>query len=216
MDYQVQRRFLLALWGIESDFGRFTGGFSVVNSLSTLAYDGRRGAYFRSELIDALKILNSGEINNSQMVGSWAGAMGQCQFMPSSYHRFAQDYNNDGKRDIWNSLPDTFASMANYLRNSGWKYDQTWGREVILPKTFDVALTGLEHTKSIPEWQQMGVRRVDGADLPGRELLAAIILPDGAGTRAYMVYDNFRNIMKWNRSTYFALAVGILSDHLLL
>ena len=214
-DYLVQRRFIIALWGIESDFGRFTGGYSVVNSLSTLAYDGRRSAFFRSELIDALRILSIGEVTNSQMTGSWAGAMGQCQFMPSSFHRFAVDYDKNDKRDVWNSLPDVFASIANYLHRSGWKFDQTWGREVKLPKNFDLTFIGLEHVNTIQRWQDMGVRRADGTDLPGRQLSAAIILPDGAGSTAYMVYDNFRNIMKWNRSTYFALAIGILSDQLL-
>ena len=214
-DYLVQRRFIIALWGIESDFGRFTGGYSVINSLSTLAYDGRRSEFFRSELIDALKILSIGEVSNSQMMGSWAGAMGQCQFMPSSFHRFAVDYDKNGKRDIWDSLPDVFASIANYLHRSGWKFDQTWGREVTLPDNFDLTFIGLEHVNTIQGWQDMGVRRADGADLPGRQLSAAIILPDGPGSTAYMVYDNFRNIMKWNRSTYFALAIGILSDQLL-
>ena len=214
-DYLVQRRFIIALWGIESDFGRFTGGYSVINSLSTLAYDGRRSEFFRSELIDALKILSIGEVSNSQMKGSWAGAMGQCQFMPSSFHRFAVDYDKNGKRDIWDSLPDVFASIANYLHRSGWKFDQTWGREVTLPANFDLTFIGLEHVNTIQGWQDMGVRRADGADLPGRQLSAAIILPDGPGSTAYMVYDNFRNIMKWNRSTYFAVAIGILSDQLL-
>ena len=214
-DYLVQRRFIIALWGIESDFGRFTGGYSVVNSLSTLAYDGRRSEFFRSELIDALRILGVGEVSNSQMMGSWAGAMGQCQFMPSSFHRFAVDYDKNGKRDIWDSLPDVFASIANYLHRSGWKFDQTWGREVTLPQNFDLTLVGLEYVNTIQGWQDMGVRRADGANLPGRQLSAAIILPDGTGSTAYMVYDNFRNIMKWNRSTYFAVAIGILSDQLL-
>ena len=214
-DYLVQRRFIIALWGIESDFGRFTGGYSVINSLSTLAYDGRRSEFFRSELIDALKILSIGEVSNSQMMGSWAGAMGQCQFMPSSFHRFAVDYDKNGKRDIWDSLPDVFASIANYLHRSGWKFDQTWGREVTLPANFDLTFIGLEHVNTIQGWQDMGVRRADGADLPGRQLSAAIILPDGPGSTAYMVYDNFRNIMKWNRSTYFDVAIGILSDQLL-
>ena len=213
-DYLVQLRFIIALWGVESDFGRFTGGFSVINSLATLAYDGRRSSFFRSELIEALKILNLGEITNEQMFGSWAGAMGQCQFMPSSFHRFAADYDNDGKRDIWNSRPDVFASIANYLHQSGWRFDQTWGREVWLPQGFDTSVTGLEQVRSIGDWQKMGIRRSDGSALPSRQLTAAIILPDGDGSKAYMVYDNFKNIMKWNRSVYFALAVGIFSDEL--
>ena len=213
-DYLVQLRFVVALWGIESDFGRVTGGFSVINSLATLAYDGRRSSFFRSELIDALKILNLGEITSGEMLGSWAGAMGQCQFMPSSFHSFAEDYDNDGKRDIWNSRPDVFASIANYLHQSGWRFDQTWGRKVRLPQGFDISTIGLKEIRPIGEWQKMGIRKSDGSDLPGRQLAAAIVLPDGDGSTAYMVYDNFRNIMKWNRSVYFALAVGILSDQL--
>ena len=213
-DYLVQLRFVVALWGIESDFGRFTGGFSVINSLATLAYDGRRSSFFRSELINALKILNLGEITNEEMLGSWAGAMGQCQFMPSSFHSFAEDYDNDGKRDIWNSQADVFASIANYLHQSGWRFDQTWGRKVRLPQGFDTSAIGLKEIRPIGEWQEMGIRRNDGGELPGRQLAAAIVLPDGDGSTAYMVYDNFRNIMKWNRSVYFALAVGTLSDQL--
>ena len=213
-DYLVQLRFVVALWGIESDFGRFTGGFSVINSLATLAYDGRRSLFFRSELINALKILNLGEITNEEMLGSWAGAMGQCQFMPSSFHSFAEDYDNDGKRDIWNSRADVFASIANYLHQSGWRFDQTWGRKVRLPQGFDTSAIGLKEIRPIGEWQKMGIRRNDGGEVPGRQLAAAIVLPDGDGSTAYMVYDNFRNIMKWNRSVYFALAVGILSDQL--
>ncbi len=213
-NYLVQSRFVVALWGIESDFGRFTGGFSVINSLATLAYDGRRSSFFRSELIDALKILNLGEITNAEMLGSWAGAMGQCQFMPSSFHSFAEDYDNDGKRDIWNSQPDVFASIANYLHQSGWRFDETWGRKVLLPQGFDTSAIGLKEVRTIGEWQKMGIRRSDGSDLPGRRLSASIVLPDGDGSDAYMVYDNFRNLMKWNRSVYFALAVGILSDQL--
>ena len=214
-DYEVQRRFIIALWGIESDFGRFTGGFSVIDSLATLAYDGRRSVFFRTELIEALRIISMGEIEYSNMKGSWAGAMGQCQFMPSSFHRFAEDYDKDGRRDIWHSLPDVFASISNYLNQSGWKFDQTWGRQVILPNDFDLTLVGLERLYPIGHWQALGVRRVDGSDLPKRQLLASIILPDGADNQAYMVYDNFRTIMKWNRSTYFALAVGRLSDQLI-
>ena len=213
-NYQVQLRFVVALWGIESDFGRYTGGFSVINSLATLAYDGRRSSFFRSELINALKILNLGDITNEEMLGSWAGAMGQCQFMPSSFNRFAEDYDNDGKRDIWNSRPDIFASIANYLHENGWHFDQTWGREVYVPQGFDASLLGLDNIRPIGDWQRLGVRLNDGGDLPSRQLAAAIVLPDGDGSNAYMVYDNFRNIMKWNKSIYFALAVGILSDQL--
>ena len=213
--YQLQPRFIIALWGIESDFGRFTGGFSVINALATLAYDGRRSTFFRAELIDALRILDKGDIELSAMTGSWAGAMGQSQFMPSSYRRFAVDYDQDGRRDIWATHADIFASIANYLHRSNWKYDQTWGREILLPDNFDFTLVGMETNKPIGYWQRLGVRRMDGRDLPARQLNASIVLPDGTDGNAFMVYHNFRVILDWNRSTYFALAVGILADRVL-
>ena len=213
--YQLQPRFIIALWGIESDFGRFTGGFSVINALATLAYDGRRSTFFRAELIDALRILDKGDIELSAMTGSWAGAMGQSQFMPSSYRRFAVDYDQDGRRDIWATHADIFASIANYLHRSNWKYDQTWGREILLPDNFDFTLVGMETNKPIGYWQKLGVRRIDGRDLPARQLNASIVLPDGTDGNGFMVYHNFRVILDWNRSTYFALAVGILADRLL-
>ena len=213
--YQLQPRFIIALWGIESDFGRFTGGFSVINALATLAYDGRRSTFFRAELIDALRILDKGDIELSAMTGSWAGAMGQSQFMPSSYRRFAVDYDQDGRRDIWATHADIFASIANYLHRSSWKYDQTWGREILLPDNFDFTLVGMEMTKPIGYWQRLGVRRMDGRDLPARQLNASIVLPDGTDGSAFMVYHNFRVILDWNHSVYFALAVGILADRVL-
>ena len=213
--YQLQPRFIIALWGIESDFGRFTGGFSVINALATLAYDGRRSTFFRAELIDALRILDKGDIELSAMTGSWAGAMGQSQFMPSSYRRFAVDYDQDGRRDIWATHADIFASIANYLHRSNWKYDQTWGREILLPDNFDFTLVGMETNKPIAYWQGLGVRRMDGRDLPARQLNASIVLPDGTDGNAFMVYHNFRVILDWNRSVYFALAVGILADRVL-
>ena len=213
--YQLQPRFIIALWGIESDFGRFTGGFSVINALATLAYDGRRSTFFRAELIDALRILDKGDIELSAMTGSWAGAMGQSQFMPSSYRRFAVDYDQDGRRDIWATHADIFASIANYLHRSNWKYDQTWGREILLPDNFDFTLVGMETTKPIGYWQRLGVRRMDGRDLPARQLNASIVLPDGTDGSAFMVYHNFRVILDWNHSAYFALAVGILADRVL-
>ena len=213
--YDVQPRFMVALWGLESDFGRFTGGFPVIDALATLAFDGRRSAFFRSELIDALRILSDGDVELAAMTGSWAGAMGQTQFMPSSYHFYAVDHDQDGRKDIWSSKGDIFASIANYLHTLGWKDDQTWGREVILPKHFDLGLTGLDVVKSISAWQDLGVRRGNGDNLPTRALDASIVLPDGEGGTAFMVYQNFRTTLKWNRSIYFALSVGILADGML-
>lgn len=211
--HRVQARFIVALWGIETDFGRVTGGFPVISSLATLAYDGRRSAFFRAQLMHALRILEEGHITPAAMMGSWAGAMGQSQFMPSSFVHFAVDENGDGRRDIWGTRADVFGSAANYLAKSGWKYDQTWGRKVMLPTGFDVSLAGLDTVKPISAWQALGVRRPDGSDLPGRDLPASIVLPqDGQSAPAYMVYDNFRVILKWNRSNYFAIAVGTLAD----
>ena len=208
----VQPRFLVALWGIETDFGRLTGGFNVINALATLAFDGRRSSYFRGELLNALQIASEGHISPADMTGSWAGAMGQPQFMPSSFLRFAVDYDGDGRRNIWTSRADVFGSAATYLKNVGWRDDQTWGREVQLPPGFDLALKGLEVVKRMGEWQNLGVRRADGSDLPRRQLNASVVIPDETSGRAFLVYENFRNILKWNRSTYFALAVGLLAD----
>jgi membrane-bound lytic murein transglycosylase B len=213
--YGVQPRFIVALWGIETDFGRNTGGYGVIESLATLAHDGRRADFFRSELLAALRILDERHIAPAAMQGSWAGAMGQSQFMPSSFLAFAVDENDDGRRDIWQTLPDVFASIANYLAKSGWLDDQTWGRAVRLPSDFDMALVGLEAKRRIAAWQALGVRRQDGRDLPTRDLPASIVQPDGKGTQAYMVYENFATTLKWNRSTYFALAVGKLADSMI-
>ncbi len=210
--YGVQPRYIVAFWGIETDFGRVTGGFKLVPALATLAHDGRRSAYFRKELLNALEILNQDHIKAKDMVGSWAGAMGQCQFMPSSFLKFAVDHDGDGRKDIWTTKADVFASAANYLARSGWKGDQIWGRAVKLPDGFDISLADLKIRKLISDWQKLGVRRINGGDLPKRNLPASIRLVDGPGSPAYMVYDNFRTIMKWNRSTYFAVAVGTLAE----
>ncbi len=210
--YRVQPRFIVALWGIETDFGRNTGGFGVIEALATLAFDGRRSDFFRGELLAALRILEDGHIAPEAMRGSWAGAMGQSQFMPSSFLAYAVDEDGDGRHDIWTTLPDIFASIANYLARSGWRDDQTWGRAVTLPPGFSAAHLGLETVKPIGEWQALGVRRANRRDLPARQLSASILRPDGDGARAYMVYDNFSTVLEWNRSIYFALAVGHLAD----
>lgn len=215
--YGVQKSYILALWGMETDFGRNTGGFSVIEALATLAYDGRRSDFFRSELLHALKILDDGHIISGQMKGSWAGAMGQSQFMPSSFLKFAVDYNGDGKRDIWYSEGDVFASIANYLSQSGWKKGERWGRQVSLPKKgIDPLLMGLEVRKPLSFWANLGIMAADGQPLPdvaGME--ASLVQPDDKDKRqAYLVYDNFRVLMKWNRSKYFATSVGLLADRM--
>jgi membrane-bound lytic murein transglycosylase B len=212
--YGVQPQFIVALWGIESDFGQQTGGFSVVAALATLAYDGRRAAFFRRELLDALKILDRGDITPAAMKGSWAGAMGQSQFMPSSFLRYAVDFNGDGRRDIWSDGPDLFASIANYLRSVGWHAGETWGRAIVLPPGFDMRQAGLERLKPVVEWAALGVRRTDGLPLDSNDPPAAVLLPGGETGPAFLVYDNFRVILRWNRSNYFATAVGLLADRI--
>ena len=212
--FGVPPRFIVALWGIETSYGKYLGGFPVIGSLATLAHDGRRSAYFRQELLQALRILEDGHITPNEMVGSWAGAMGQSQFMPSSFVRYAVDYDGDGKRDIWSTQADVFASAANYLAQAGWRTGETWGRRVRLPAGFDHTLSGLEVKKSLAEWQAMGLRRADGEDLPQAAMSGSVVLPGGEGGPAYLVYDNYRTIMRWNRSFYFATSVGLLADRI--
>lgn len=210
--YKVQRRFIVALWGIESSYGRHTGKLPVIPALVTLAYDERRGNYFRKELLEALRIIDAGDIPLAQLQGSWAGAMGNFQFMPSSYRHYAVDGDGDGRIDLWNSLPDAFASAANYLAMAGWQNDQTWGRPVRLPKDFDESLAGLETRLPLARWQAIGVRRLDGGALPRRGLQASLLIPDGRTGPAYLVYGNYRVLLRWNRSNSFAVAVGTLAD----
>ena len=210
--YGVPPRFIVALWGIETNFGQYLGGFPVIASLATLAYDGRRSAYFRQELLHALRILEDGHITPEAMMGSWAGAMGQSQFMPSSFVNYAVDHDGDGRRDIWGTQGDVFASAANYLAQAGWRAGETWGRRVTLPADFDHSLTGLEMKKTLAEWQALGLRRADGSDLPQADISGSVVLPGGEGGPAYLVYNNYRTIMRWNRSFYFATSVGLLAD----
>jgi len=213
--FGVQPRFIVALWGIETNFGQYIGGFSVIASLATLAHDGRRSAYFRGELLNALRILEQGHISPDAMVGSWAGAMGQSQFMPSSFVRFAIDFNGDGRRDIWTSKADVFGSAANYLAESGWNGNQTWGRKVLLPDNFDPAMADLKISKTLADWQVLGVRRANGQNLPVvAGMMGSVVFPGGEGGPAFLVYDNFKTTLKWNRSTYFAMAVGHLADRI--
>ncbi len=211
--YGVQPRFLVAFWGIETDFGRLTGGYSVIAAITTLAYDGRRSAFFRRQLMDALQILEEGHVTSDKMTGSWAGAMGQAQFMPSTFRSYAVDFDGDNKIDLWGNKGDVFASAANYLSNVGWDNEQTWGREAKLPDGFDKSLLGLDIKKSLAEWDKLGVRRLSGKNLPERDLQASLVQPDkGKFVRSYLVYDNYRAIMHWNKSHKFAIAVGTLAD----
>ena len=211
-EYGVQPHYLVSFWALESNFGDYTGGFSVLNALATLAYDPRRSGFFRNELLTALKILDAGHISVDDMSGSWAGAMGQCQFMPSTFDRYAIDGDNDGRIDIWNSLPDIFASAANFLSESGWRPDERWGREVTLPQGFDFTQSGTGIRKTVSEWNSLGVMRADGSPLGNASLEGSIILPAGASGPVFLAYNNFRTTMVWNRSTYYAISVGHLAD----
>jgi membrane-bound lytic murein transglycosylase B len=210
--YGVEPRFVVALWAIESNYGEHIGSYPVLTALATLAFEGRRAAFFRGELIHALHILEEDRIAPGNMLGSWAGAMGQCQFMPSSYRRFAVDEDGDGRRNIWDSVPDVLGSIANYLAKQAWRPDQTWGRAVRVPAGFDANLVTLDSSKPIADWEKLGVRRADGGELPGKHLEASLVQPDGPGGPSFLVYENYRVIMQWNRSTYFATAVGQLAD----
>ncbi|HEX6141240.1 MAG TPA: lytic murein transglycosylase [Geminicoccaceae bacterium] len=213
-DFGVQPRFIVALWGIESTFGAYKGTYPVVPALATLAWEGRRASFFRGELLSALRILDAGDIAVEDMKGSWAGAMGQSQFMPSSFVRFAVDYDGDGRRNIWSSTPDVLASIANYLAKAGWTDRYTWGREVLPPAALGADLVGLEVRKPLPAWQELGVRRKNGAALPAVPIDASLVWMDDRAGPAFLVYKNFRVLMAWNRSTYFAATVGELADRL--
>src|SRR5438874_2855441 len=210
--YHVQPRFVVTLWGVESDFGRTMGDYSVPAALATLAYDGRRGPMFRGELIAALKILDQGHVRADSMVGSWAGAMGQCQFMPSTFLSYAVDFDGDGRRDIWNNRADVLGSIANYLARLGWRGNESWGREVAVPSNFDTRLAGIESRRPLADWMRMGVRSV-GAPLTGREAAeASLLVLDGLGGRALLIFDHFRATMRWNKSVNFAASVGMIAD----
>ncbi|MGE3622426.1 MAG: lytic transglycosylase domain-containing protein [Bdellovibrionales bacterium] len=211
--YGVPPEVIVALWGIESNYGRNTGGFNIIGSLATLAYEGRRANFFRKELLNALRILDQEHISGSDgLRGSWAGAMGQCQFMPSTFLRHAVDYNGDGHRNIWTDKADVFASIANYLAAEGWDRNVTWGRRVLLTRPIPAGSAGLDNKLTLEQWQGMGVRSANGDPLPALPYQASLVQPDGPDGRSFLVYDNFRALMRWNRSTYFASSVGILAD----
>src|SRR5262249_34336674 len=216
--YGVQSRFIVALWAIETDFGRLTGNFPIIGALATLAFEGRRAAFFREELFNALRIVERTGIKAKDLRGSWAGAMGQSQFMPSSYLAYAVDFDGDGKSDIWNSRADVFASIANYLSKVGWRADETWGREVKVPPNLD-ATQGSDQrlraaSRSLTEWESLGIRRPDGDGLPRREMSAWLIRPAGTDGPSFLVYPNYSALLRWNRSLFFATAVGYLADRI--
>jgi membrane-bound lytic murein transglycosylase B len=201
---------IVAMWGIETDFGRVKGGFNVIPALATLAYEGRRAQYFEKELINALTMIDREHVAPSEMMGSWAGAMGQCQFMPSTFLSYAVDYNKDGKKDIWTNQGDVFASCGNYLSKSGWDKNQHWGRAVKLTQEIPADQIGTKVQKTVAEWRKLGVRQANGKALQGGSQVMSLVKPEGGP--AFLVSKNYNVILTWNRSTLFALAAGQLAD----
>lgn len=213
-EYGVPPQYLLAFWGLETNFGSYLGDMKVLDSLATLACDERRSAFFTSELIAALHLLDSGVIVGPKMVGSWAGAMGNVQFMPSAYQKYGVDADGDGRADLWSSVPDALTSAANFLHKLGWEKGFRWGREVLLPAEFDYSMTGKDVTKKLSEWSAEGVGMVNDQPLPIESISASIIVPSGHQGPAFLVYSNFNVIMGWNRSEFYALSVGLLADQI--
>lgn len=226
--YGVQPRFILAIWGIETRYGGVKADMPLFHSLTTLAYDRRRSAYFRNELFAALTMLDRGYIDLATMKGSWAGAMGQPQFMPSSYLAYAEDFDGDGRRDIWGNTGDVFASIANYLAKHGWTTAQTWGREVKVPAALQArmgefaregrsgcrAIDQMTRDMPLADWEKLGVRRADGGELPKVQASGALVQPDGAEGASFLVYGNYRSILRYNCAHHYALTVSLLADRL--
>ena len=210
--YHVDPRVVVGIWGLESNFGTRIGSFNVVDALATLSFNGRRASFFRSELMASLRILGNGDVSPPGMLGSYAGAMGQPQFMPSSYLRYAVDETGDGRRDIWTSRADVFASISNYLARSGWVTGEPWGQPVTLTQPIDATEAGRQSVRSLSHWDQLGVRRADGARFSRMDVTGALLLPDGSTGDAFMVYRNFNVIRRYNPSDFYALAVGLIGD----
>lgn len=229
----VQQRFIAGIWGMETNYGGYSGGYNIIRSLATLAYDMRRSKYFRTQLLKALNILQEGHVTPENFKGSWAGAMGQGQFMPSSFFAYAYDFNGDGRKDIWNDKSDVFASIANYLKEHGWQANRTWGRQVMLPDDVEGLWQKIRQTEKVKycrralkhhskqynlaEWQEMGIRTIYGGDLPivaDPNFKASLIMPAGPEGPAFLTYKNFRAILSYNCSNYYALGVSLLSEEL--
>ncbi len=210
----VNRRIILAIWGMETNYGGYTGRKDVIRSLATLAFSGRKRRYGRQQLLAALKILQAGDVSPRAMKGSWAGAMGHTQFIPTTYLAYARDFDGDGRRDIWNSVPDALASTANYLAKRGWRKGRPWGWEVRLPKGFDWRLTGRAKARSVGAWERLGIRPAAARRFYARDARAWLILPAGHRGPAFLVTDNFRAILAYNNSTAYALAVAHLADRI--
>ncbi len=212
--YGVEKEIVAAIWGLESAYGTFRGSVPTIQSLATLAYDGRRAAFFEGELLAALKILQSGDTVAAKMQGSWAGAMGHTQFMPTSYLAYAVDFDGDGKRNIWGDDPtDALASAAAYLAGFGWRKGMPWGLEITLPDGFDYDLSGERVKKPVAEWQAMGIRTAQGKDLSDHGA-ASVLLPGGARGAAFLIFANFQVIERYNTADAYVIAVGHLADRL--
>lgn len=213
-DYGVPPRYLLAFWGLETNYGSYLGKVPTLNALATLACDKRRSGFFAAEFVDALRLVQRESLPPMQLQGSWAGAVGHTQFMPSSYLRHAVDGDGDEKIDLWRSERDALASGANFLRNLGWQPGERWGRQVRLPDDFPYQLAGLHEQRPLSFWSAEGVTRVDGGPLPPVALTASLLLPAGHRGPAFLVYENFRVAMRWNQSQSYALSVGLLADQM--
>lgn len=210
--FGVPAQYLVAFWGLETNFGSNLGKIPTLNSLGTLACDERRSEFFTAEFLEALRLLERGHIEQSAMIGSWAGAMGHTQFMPSTYMRYALDADSDGRIDLWRSVPDAVLSAAHFLNRLGWQSNVRWGREVKLPKQFDYSLAGLDRPRKLEHWRDDGITDANGKRLPATDIEAALLVPSGHRGPAFLVYENFRVIMRWNRSEYYALSVELLAD----
>src|SRR5690554_2927890 len=213
--YGIPAQYLVAFWGLETNYGSYFGKMPIVDSLSTLACDPCRSDYFSFELISALRILDEGAITPEAMRGSWAGAMGHMQFMPHVFLKYAVDADGDGRRDLWHSLSDAMHSAGNFLQGIGWQPNQRWGREVTLPKDFDYQQIGKANRKTLAEWNALGVRMAaNGKPLQEEPIKAALVVPAGHNGPKFLAYDNFNTIMGWNRSEYYAIAVGHMADRI--
>lgn len=212
--YGVPGQYIVAFWGLETNYGNYKGSMSVLNSLATLACDPRRSEYFTQELMQALTLKELYQFADKDMVGSWAGAMGHTQFMPTNYLKYAVDGDGDGRADLWNSTTDALTSAANFLQQLGWKADERWGREVQLPKNYDFAFMGSKAKQSLTDWAELNIKQVNGKPLSTPDMQAALYVPAGHTGPAFLGYENFNVIMRWNRSEFYAIAVGKLADQI--
>ena len=213
-DYGVPPEYLVAFWGLETNFGNYFGDIPTLDALATLACDPRRSHMFSRQLIDAVAMIDEGRLDLADLRGSWAGAMGHTQFMPTTMRHYAVDYDHDGRIDLWHSLPDALASAANYLSQMGWRSGERWGEEVTVNDPTILSYAGYKERKPVSQWTQWGVRRVDATPLPDRGDLVSLLAPGGVDGPVFVAYPNFRVIMRWNASVNYALAVGLLADRL--